>query len=104
MSGKLGAVVPAANTDTTVYTVPAGKVASINVTFVNRGAASAIVNLAIATSATPANADFIEFGVEIPLNGILERTGLVASAGELVVVRASTADCSVRVHGFEKDV
>ena len=104
MSGKLGAVVPAANTDTTVYTVPVDKVASINVTIVNRGNTSAIVNLAIAAGATPANADFIEFGVEIPLNGILERTGLVASAGELVVVRASTADCSVRVHGFEKDV
>ena len=101
-SGKLGSAALAANTDTTVYTVPASTVATINVAIVNRGSADATVNVAIAPTGAPDNADYIEFGVSIPANGILERTAIVAGAGERVVVRASTANCSVRVHGFEE--
>lgn len=103
-SGKLGSAALAANTDTTVYTVPASTVATINVAIVNRGTADATVNVAIAPAGAPADADYIEFGVVIPANGILERTAIVAGAGERVVVRSSTADCSVRVHGFEEAV
>lgn len=101
-SGKLGSAALAANTDTTVYTVPASTVATINVAIVNRGSESATVNVAIAPAGTPANADYIEYGVTIPAKGVLERTAIVAGAGEHVVVRASTANCSVRVHGFEE--
>lgn len=103
-SGKLGAAALVANTDTTVYTVPASTVSTVNVAIVNRGTTSAVVNVAIAPGATPGNADFVEFGVTIPPNGILERTAIVAGAGERVVVRSSTADCTVRVHGFEEGV
>lgn len=104
-SGKLGAQTLAAATFATVYIVPAGKVTSFNINIVNRGAVSAIIDVAIATSDTPGNADYIEFGTAIPYGGgILERSALVASAGERVVVRSSTADCSVRVHGFEENI
>jgi hypothetical protein len=101
-SGKLGSATLAANADTTVYTVPASTVATINVAIVNRGSGDATINVAIAPTEAPANADYIEFGVVIPANGILERTAIVAGAGERVVVRSSTANCSVRVHGFEE--
>lgn len=101
-SGKLGSATLAADTDTTVYTVPASTVATINVAIVNRGDAAAVVNVALAATATPGNADYVEFGVTIPAKGVLERTAIVAGAGESVVVRSSTADCSVRVHGFEE--
>jgi hypothetical protein len=101
-SGKLGSATLVADTDITVYTVPASTVATINVAILNRGTDVAVVNVAIAPSDAPANADYVEFGVSIPANGILERTAIVAGAGERVVVRASTANCSVRVHGFEE--
>lgn len=101
-SGKLGSATPSANTNTIVYTVPASTVSSINVAIVNRGSSDAVVNLAIATSGTPAAADYVEYGVTVPANGILERTAIVAGAGEHVVVNASTANCSVRVHGYEE--
>ena len=101
-SGKLGSATLAANTNTTVYTVPASTVATLNVAIVNRGDAEAVVNVALSTTATPANADYVEFGVKIPAKGVLERTAIVAGSGERVVVRSSTADCSVRVHGFEE--
>jgi len=103
-SGKLGAADLAANIDTTLYTVPAATVATLTVAIVNRGDAEALVNVAIATSPTPGNADYVEFGVKIPAKGVLERTAIVAGAGEGVVVRSTTVDCSVRVHGFEENV
>lgn len=101
-SGKLGSAALAAATNTVVYTVPASTIASINIAVVNRGSTPAIVNVAIAATGTPTNAEFLEFGVTIPTNGILERTAIVAGAGEKVVVNASTANCSVRVHGYEE--
>ena len=101
-SGRLGVAALAANTDTTVYTVPADTIASCNVALVNRGATDAVCNVAFATGGTPTTAEYVEFGVTVPANGILERTAIVAGAGERVVVRSSTADCSVRVHGFEE--
>lgn len=102
-SGKLGSATPSANTNTIVYTVPALKSAALNVAIVNRGSSDAVVNVAISTSGTPTSADYIEYGVTIPANGILERTAIVAGAGEHVVVHSSTADCSVRVHGCEEN-
>lgn len=101
-SGKLGSATPSANTNTIVYTVPASTVASINVAIVNRGSSDAVVNLAISESGTPNSADYVEYGVTVPANGILERTAIVAGAGEKVVVYPSTANCSVRVHGYEE--
>jgi len=101
-SGKLGSASLSSETDTTVYTVPASTVATINVSIVNRGAESSVVNVAIASSGSPADAEFIEYGVTIPAKGVLERTAIVVGAGERVVVRSTTANCSVRVHGFEE--
>ena len=102
-SGKLGSATPSANTNTIVYTVPASTVASINVAVVNRGLSDALVRVAVAANGTPTSADYIEYDVTIPANGVLERTAIVAGAGEHVVVYASTADCSVRVHGYEEE-
>lgn len=103
-SGKLGTAALSANTNTIVYTVPASTLATLNVSVVNRGSTDAVVNIAIAATSSPANSEYIEFGAIVEPNGILERTAIVAGADEKVVVRASTANCSVRVHGFEEVV
>jgi hypothetical protein len=104
-NGKLGSASLAALTYTTVYTVPAGKVATFNVVMVNRGITNAEMRVAITTQAsTPLDADFIEFDAILPREGgILERTALVAGAGEKVMVRASTSNVSVRVHGLVEE-
>lgn len=100
MSGRLGVAAPAANTDTDVYTAP--EAATVNVLVCNRGAEAVIVNLALVygTAANLADEDYVEFGVTIPANGVLERTGLVLSANETVVARADKASVSVRVNGY----
>lgn len=101
-SGILGQSAPAATTNTTVYTVPAGKVATFNVSIVNRGSSVVSARLAIASTASPATSEWIEYGAAIPSSGVLERTGIVANAGENVVVYASSADLSVSVYGYEE--
>ena len=102
-SGTLGQSAPSAVTNTTVYTVPATKVATFNINICNRSYVTAVlVRIAVAASGTPSNSEYIEYEASIPPNGVLERTGIVATAGKLVVVFASTADTSVNVYGFEE--
>ena len=102
-SGSLGEASPAANTNTTIYTVPAGKVASWNISVFNRGDAAVSVRISKGL-ATPGNAQFLEFDTVIPPKGVLERTALAASAGDRIVFRGTTGDCSVMVYGYEDDV
>lgn len=101
-SGILGQAAPAASTNTTVYTVPATKLATFSVNILNRSSAAISVRLAIASTATPTNAEWIEFGAAVPANGVLERTGLIAQAAKQVVVFVSSADASVSVYGYEE--
>ena len=101
-AGKLGNAVLPTNTDTVLYTVPANVVATVNINICNKGSATAKVRLAIAANAAPGAAEYLEYDTVIPANGVLERTGIVCSAAEKVVVRADTADVAVRVHGFEE--
>lgn len=100
-SGKLGSADLAAAVDTILYTVPAGQVATVTVSYCAR-TASAAVRLAVSTAAAPAAADYLEFDAALPVGGVLERSGVVLSAGERVIARASVSGVSVRVHGFEE--
>jgi hypothetical protein len=100
-SGTLGQSAPAAATNTTVYTVPAAKVASTIVSIMNRGPNSAAVRLAVAATGTPTTSEWLEYDTPLEAGGVLERTGIVASAGKNFVVYASTATVSVSVYGYE---
>ena len=100
--GILGQSNPAANTNTTVYTVPSSVSATCNVNIVNTGSSIATVSLAIAASATPSAAEWIEYQASLPPGGVLERGGLVAQTGKNFVVNCSTATCAVAVYGFEQ--
>ncbi|SIQ10948.1 hypothetical protein [Marinobacterium stanieri] len=101
-AGKLGAAVPPAEVDTTVYTVPAETVTTLNISVVNRGVDASVLSVAITTNEVPADEDFIEYGLSIPASGVFERTALVAGPGENIIVQASTGSCSVRIFGFEE--
>lgn len=101
-SGILGQSAPTANTDTTVYTVPALTTSTFSVSICNTGINTIIARLAIAASATPGASEFLEYDAIIPANGVLERTGLVAQAAKLVVVRVSSTTAAVSIFGFEE--
>ena len=103
-SGTLGQADLAATTNTTVYTVPAGKTATISINVCNRGTVASSVNVrvAIASAATPTNAEYIEYDATLVTSAVLERTAIVVSAGEQIVVYSSAAGVSVNVYGFEE--
>lgn len=103
MSGKLGSAALAADTTTTVYTVPENTVATLNMSLVNRGTDPAKVRVAITNTVAPGNADWIEYDAEIPAaGGVLERTALVIGAGENIIIYSDVGNVSARVHGFEE--
>jgi hypothetical protein len=102
-SGTLGQSAPSAVTNTTVYTVPVGKIATFNVNICNRNYSEPVlVRIAICAANTPANSEYIEFDVPINTNSVIERTGIVATASKQLVIYASTGDTSVNVYGFEE--
>ena len=100
-SGRIGKANLTAATNTTVYTTPASTFTVASVSFCNRGNQAISVRLAAADSATPDNAEFVEFETEILSHGVLERTGLVLNAAQLLVARSSGANVSCVVSGIE---
>ena len=100
-TGRLGAADLASATNTTLYTVPASTFAVVTVSICNRNTTNINARLAISTTASPANSDFVEYDVQIGPNGVLERTGLVLDAGKLIVVRSSAANVTAMAYGIE---
>jgi len=88
--------------NTWLYTVPSGKIATININVCNRNPVEdryVYIYLGIQDWSCA-----IEFSTKIPPNGVLERTGLVLSSREEVWIGCTQSDLSARVHGFEEDV
>ena len=100
-TGRLGVADLSAATNTTLYTVPASTFSVVTVSVVNRGASSATIRIAIASSATPADSEYIEYDTSLSAKGVLERTGVVLDAGKLLVVRSNSASVNAVVYGIE---
>lgn len=100
---RLGAADLAATTNTDVYTVPANRRTAFTVSFCNRTAGERSVRLALRTGAL-VNADYVEFDAVIPANGVLERSGLMLTSGQIVTAFASATGVSCVVYGVEEQV
>jgi hypothetical protein len=100
-TGRLGTADLAAATNTTVYTCPTTTFAVVTVSVCNRGSTAANIRIAIASTGTPTDAEFIEFDVSLAPKGVLERTGVVLDAGKLLVVRSSAISVNAVVYGIE---
>lgn len=98
----LGTALPAANTLTTLYEVPTGRRSVFNVSACNKGSSSAKVRIAISTSATPANSEYIEFNTNLDASDVLERTALSLAAGQKMIVFADVATVSFNAWGIEE--
>lgn len=99
-SGLFGQASLTAATDTTVFTIAVTPTV-FNVNIVNTTGSPVGINLAVASSATPTAGEYLEFQTVIPANGVLERGGIVSTAGERVVAYANAAGVSVNVYGYE---
>jgi hypothetical protein len=100
-TGILGRQDLGAGTDTTLYVVPDDTFTVLTVSLANRNAQDRSVRIAISDSATPSNADYIEFDTALIGNGVLERGGIVVDAGKYVVVRANSTEVSAVAYGIE---
>lgn len=102
-SGRLGAEdIPAGGTGTTVYQCPPSTFAVVTLSICNRNASSSrAIRVAIASNATPATSEYIEYDAELVAKGVLERTGLVLKENQRVIVRADATDLSAVVYGIE---
>jgi hypothetical protein len=100
-SGRIGKANLSAATLTTVYTTPVDTFTVASVSFCNRGNQAITVRLAVADAATPDSSEYVEYETEILSHGVLERTGMVLSAGQLLVAYSSGANVSCVVYGIE---
>ena len=110
--GQLAAVdVPGTGTLTDIYTVPASKVADVNINVANR--ADTLTNLRIAVikndvAAGVANEDYILF--DLPTDSLasnfapVTNTGTLMAAGDTIAVYSSASAVTVQVNGIEEDV
>lgn len=101
-TGVLGQASLAAATNTTVYTVPATKVGVCTVSLSNRGSNYVNIRLAVAAAATPTDAEWIEYDTLLAPKETMERGGIVANAGKLIVAYSDLATTSVSVYGYEE--
>jgi hypothetical protein len=100
-TGRLGTADLAAGTLTSVYTVPLTTFTVATVSVVNRGSTAALIRIALASSATPTDAEWLEYDVSLSAKGVLERTGIVMDASKILVVRSSAASVNAVVYGIE---
>lgn len=89
-----------AGVSTAVFT-PSATAASVTLSLCNRNSSSVTVRVALSTTATPTDADWIEYNTTIPPFGVLERTGLVIKFAHHLVVLSSAAGVSAVVFGYE---
>lgn len=100
----LGQSAPSANTDTTLYTVPAATEAVISTLVVcNRGASAATYRIAVRPDgAALANSHYVAYDISIAANSLVALTlGVTINATDVVTVRASTADTTFSAFGSE---
>lgn len=104
MIGTLGKSIPTANTLTTAYTITSNCIfGEISILAINPNASIATVDIAIATTATPAANEYIAKGYPLDgLTGFLQISEIIASPGEFIVVKSDKADTIFRVFGKEK--
>jgi len=99
----LGQAIPAANTDTTLYTVPAATSAVCStLTICNQGA-STLVRVAVRPAGESIAAKHYNvFDLGLNANDTLPLTlGITLAATDVVTVRAGTANVSFNLYGSE---
>ena len=101
-SGKLGAFDLSSSVLTPAYTVPTDNFTVASLSICNRGNQAVTVRVAIQDQGGSVGLkDYIEYGTEILAKGVLERTGILMSVGQILYVWASGPNVSAVVFGIE---
>ena len=100
----LGQINPAANTATTLYTVPAGNTTVVStLTVCNQISTAANFRIAVRpTGETLSSKHYLNFDTQVPANDQLALTiGITLAATDVVTVYANTANVSFNLFGTE---
>jgi len=108
-NGRLArSIISTASTNTLVYTVPNGYYSVLNILAVNSSPGSVQCRIAVSTQTnnSPISSEYIEYNVTIPaVNGVLERTAIVCSPGEKIIVWVNAANAvTIRINGYEESL
>ena len=101
-SGRLGAHISGASGTYTVYTVPTGKTAEVNVNVFNNSGSLNAVTLFRSPTGTPSATHTIQLD-SITLDSGYERTAIILGAGEYICYKTDKAGTQVVVSGVEYD-
>lgn len=88
--------------NTAIYTVTAGRYSEFALNILNRTTTPVNISLAIALTNNPANNEYIEQGLLIPAKTAVKREGLVAVAGNRIVIQATDNGITATAYGVEK--
>ena len=100
----LGQSAPSADTDTTLYTVPAATSTVVStITVANRGATAATYRIAVRPAGDSiATTHYIAYDVSLAANDTTALTlGITLATTDVVTVRASTDDTTFNLFGSE---
>ena len=106
MSGKFASAAPAAATNVELFAPDdAAGAESAILSMCNQTDGEVAVRVAITDSGLPSlgRKDWIEYDAPIPPHGVLERTGLVISNPQSLVVHTNTDGVSFVLYGFEEN-
>jgi hypothetical protein len=102
-SGRLAALdITSAATDTQLYAAPNNKTASFSVSITNRTATPVQVRLALTSSNSISNGEYVAYDVMVYGNEVYERSGFVLGQGQYVYVRSSATGVNAVVYGYEE--
>lgn len=110
--GQLAAVdVAGTGTLTDIYTVPASKVADINLNIANRSDTNTSLRIAHIKNGTASGVSIEDYILyDLPTSifvsnfSPLEKTAILMSAGDTIAVYSSASAVTVQINGIEEDV
>lgn len=101
--GALAQVAPPATTLVNAYTVPANRVATVEVMICNRGADSVVRVAHAPGGAADAVSQYLLYGAYAPAGETKVTSRFTMSAGDVLRVYAGTANVTFNVNGIEED-
>ena len=102
-SGRLAKSNPSADTITTVYTCPAGFYSVVTIALLNYTDSATTFKLSLVetANASPVVSDYLEYDCVLSSKNVIERSGIVLSAGQKIMISSPTSGVVVNVYGIE---
>lgn len=97
----LGKSKPVAGNNATLYTVPGGAQAQLNLFACNQGAGASKIRVALVESGSLSLDDYIVYDFSLPASLPYPITGIALNAGDSITVRSDTGDVSFVATGLE---